>query len=150
MRVPAPGVSLSRPPKGGHYGLLTGPFKAGHYVLVAACLAIGCSNAAVDKAAGEGAGTGIAVGTSADAVTIENHTTRPLLNVRLTITAAGSAAPFVSVLPTLDAGHTRDVRLSDFHTEDGTLLDRAMNAPRDVKVSARDTLGNTYNETAEW
>lgn len=44
-----------------------------------------CSNAAIDKAAGDGPGAGIAVRRSATAVVVENNTGRPLLNVRATI-----------------------------------------------------------------
>jgi hypothetical protein len=109
-----------------------------------------CSNPAIEKAAGQGAGAGIAVRTSPDAVTIENHTTRPLLNVRVTVTAAGSDAPFVRVVPTIDTDQETDVRLADFMSEAGSVLDAGVNAPRSATVTARDTLGNSYSGTARW
>jgi hypothetical protein len=114
-----------------------------------ASLGSACSNAAIDKAAGEGAGAGIEVTTSDDAVTIANHTTRPLLNVRVTVTAAG-AGSFVRVVPTIDTGGEADVRLSEMQSADGSIFDPAANDPQRVTVAARDTLGNSYNATARW
>jgi hypothetical protein len=109
-----------------------------------------CSNPAIEKAAGQGAGAGIAVRTSADALTIENHTSRPLLNVRVSVTAAGSDAPFVKVVPTIDTDQQAEVRLSDFISEAGTVLDAGVNGPRSATVTARDTLGNSYSSGARW
>jgi hypothetical protein len=109
-----------------------------------------CSNPAVDKAAGSGAGAGIAVKPSADGLTIENHTTRPLLNVRITVTAAGSEAPFVRVVPAMEPDQDTAVRFADLATESGTLLDAAVNAPQSAAVAARDTLGNSYSASARW
>jgi hypothetical protein len=152
--VPSPGLPLIR---------ATAPlFRALHRLgqIGIACLVIalavcavsvaGCTNAAVDKAAGEGAGAGIELSTSADAVTIENHTTRPLLNVRVTLTATGGTAPFIKVVPTIDANQNVDVRLSEFRTEDAVTYDPAANVPKQVRVTARDTLGNSYDESADW
>ena len=110
----------------------------------------GCSNPAVDKAAGSGAGAGIAVKPSADGLTIENHTTRPLLNVRITVTAAGSEAPFERVVPAIEPDQDAAVRFADLATESGTLLDAAVNAPQSAAVAARDTLGNSYAAQARW
>src|SRR5262249_40080890 len=111
---------------------------------------VGCSNPAIDKAAGQGAGSGIAVKPAADGLTIENHTTRPLLNVRVTVTAAGSDAPFVRVVPAIDADRDAEVRFPDLVTESGTLLDAAVNAPQSAAVAARDTLGNSYSASTRW
>jgi hypothetical protein len=109
-----------------------------------------CSNPAVDKAAGHGAGAGIVVKTSAVGLTIENHTTRPLLNVRVTVTAAGTDMPFVRVLPAIDADQEAEVGLSELMSESGTILDAAVNAPQSAAVIARDTLGNSYNGGGRW
>jgi len=110
----------------------------------------GCSNPAVDKAAGSGAGAGIAVRPSADGLSIENHTTRPLLNVRITVTAAGSETPFVRVMPAIEPDQDTAVRFADLATESGTLLDAAINAPQTATVAARDTLGNSYSASTRW
>jgi hypothetical protein len=133
LRVPSPGVPLRR-----------------RLAVVTLLLTAACSNAALDKVAGQGAGAGIDVTTSGNAVTIGNHTTRPLLNVRLTINAAGSTEPFVRIVPTIETNQNQEVRLNDFHTEDGTLLDPAVNAPERISVAARDTLGNRYDADAKW
>jgi hypothetical protein len=109
-----------------------------------------CSNAAMDKAAGQGAGAGIAVRTSADGLTIENHTTRPLLNVRVTVTAAGADSPFARTVPAIDSDQEAAMRLSDLTSEGGTILDAGVNAPQSATVTARDTLGNSYRAAARW
>jgi hypothetical protein len=145
LRVPAPGLPLS------------GPRRAARRHAAACALSValvlglaGCSNPAIDKAAGQGAGAGIAVKPSADGLTIENHTTRPLLNVRVTVTAAGSEAPFVRVVPAIEPDQDASVRFPDLVTESGTLLDAAVNTPQSAAVAARDTLGNSYSASARW
>jgi len=88
--------------------------------------------------------------TSTAGLTVENHTTRPLLNVRVTVTAAGSDAPFVRVVPAIEPDQNAEVRFADLVTESGTLLDAAVNAPQSAAVAARDTLGNSYAAQAKW
>src|SRR3954471_10797325 len=61
LRVPAPGLPLTRSPRGGRGRL---PYRA--VAIALALSAGGCSSPAVDKAAGDGAGAGIAVTTAAD------------------------------------------------------------------------------------
>jgi len=143
--VPAPGLPLSGRRR-------AAPVRgAGHALLVALALGLaGCSNPAIDKAAGSGAGAGIAMQTSTAGLTVENHTTRPLLNVRVTVTAAGSDAPFVRVVPAIEPDQNAEVRFADLVTESGTLLDAAVNAPQSAAVAARDTLGNSYAAQAKW
>jgi hypothetical protein len=143
--VPASGLPLTRRPLAGRGRL--------PHCAVAIALALsagGCSSPAVDKAAGHGAGAGIAVTTSADGLTIENHTTRPLLNVRVAVSAAGADTPFVRVVPTIDTDQNADVRFSELLSEAGTLLDGAVNTPQSATVAGRDTLGNTYSANARW
>jgi hypothetical protein len=110
----------------------------------------GCSNPAIDKAAGRGAGAGITLKPSADGLTIENHTTRPLLNVRVTVTAAGAEAPFVRVVPSIEPEQTTEVRFAELLSESGALLDAGVNAPQSALVAARDTLGNAYSGSMRW
>ena len=143
--MPAPGLPLSGQRRA------AGVRGIGWAIAVALVLGLaGCSNPAIDKAAGSGAGAGIAVRPSADGLTIENHTTRPLLNVRVTVTAAGSEAPFVRVVPAIEPDQDAAVRFADLATESGTLLDAAVNAPQSAAVAARDTLGNSYAAQARW
>jgi hypothetical protein len=110
----------------------------------------GCSNPAIDKAAGRGAGAGITVRPSAEGLTIENHTTRPLLNVRVTVTAAGADTPFVRVVPAIEAEQNTDLRVADLLSESGAVLDAGVNAPQSALVAARDTLGNSYSGATRW
>jgi hypothetical protein len=143
--VPAPGLPLS--PASPH------PLTracAPAIALTVVLLANACSNAAIDKAAGTGAGSGIAVTTSTTGLAIENHTTRPLLNVRVSVTAMGAASPFVRVVPTIDADQQQEIQFADLQSEAGAPLDAQANAPQRATVSARDTLGNAYNAAAAW
>ena len=75
---------------------------------------------------------------------------RPLLNVRVTITDADTSTAFVMVVPTIDTGATGEAALASFRSEEGALLDPALVHPRDVKVTARDTLAQSYEMTAPW
>jgi hypothetical protein len=145
--VPAPGLSLTAARAVRRKRRIR---SAAPIALAFAWTVAACSNPAIEKAVGQGAGAGIAVRTSGDGLTIENHTTRPLLNVRVTVTAAGSDAPFVKVVPTIDADQDADVRLSDFMSEAGIVLDAGLNAPQRAAVTARDTLGNSYSGSARW
>ena len=111
-----------------------------------------CSNAAVNKAVGTGrdGDAALVVRMSESAVSIDNHAGRPLLNVRVTITDADTSTAFVMVVPTIDTGATGEAALTSFRSEEGTLLDPALVHPRDVKVTARDTLAQSYETTAPW
>jgi hypothetical protein len=94
-------------------------------LIAAACLLSACSNAAVSKAVGT-AGDGdtpIVVRPSKSAVVVENHAGRPLLNVRITIEATDILTP---------------------------LLDPSSVRPRQVQITARDTLAKSYDVTVPW
>ena len=108
-----------------------------------------CSNAAVDKAVGDGAGAGIAVRRSDAAVVVENNTGRPLLNVRATI-ETDTGGIFIQVQQALDTGQAANLNFPNFRSEDGTLFDMSMSHPTRVKVTARDTLANPYDATIDW
>ncbi|MDP2320095.1 MAG: hypothetical protein Q8O42_12260 [Acidobacteriota bacterium] len=108
-----------------------------------------CSNAAIDKAAGDGAGEGIAVRRSATAVVVENNTGRPLLAVRATI-ETDTGATFVQVLHALDTGQDADLAFANFRSEDGTLFELSMSQPARINVTARDTLAGTYEAGIDW
>ena len=120
-------------------------------LLAAATLLVisACSNAAIDKAAGDGPGAGIAVRHSATAVVVENNTGRPLLNVRATIETE-TGGTFVQVHQALDTGQTADMNFSNFRSEDGTLFELSMSQPARIKVTARDTLATQLEATIPW
>lgn len=112
---------------------------------------LACSNAAVDKAVGTADGAPAVVVTRAErGITVENRVGRPLLNIRIAIEGRGSGAVFVHTLPTLDTAATRDVPFADFRTEDGTLFEAGPVNPKQIKTTARDTLGNSYDVTTPW
>jgi hypothetical protein len=112
---------------------------------------LACTNTAVDKAVGTANGaSSIAVARGERGVTVENRAGRPLLNIRLEVQVRDNGAPFLYVLPTLDAGGSREIPYADFHTEDGTLLDAGSVAATEIKTTARDTLANSYNVAVPW
>lgn len=109
-----------------------------------------CTNAAVDKAVGSTDGPSAVTVTRTDTgITVRNQAGRPLLNIRIAIEPRDGGPAFVHTLPTLDAGLSRDVLLSDFRSEDGTLFDPGGRA-KQIKTTARDTLGNSYDVTTPW
>ena len=83
-------------------------------MLFGALLAVSCTSPAVSKAVGIGAdgATPIVVRTSESAVVVENHAGRPLLNVRITLTAPDAAKSFILVVPTLEIGATSEQPLT--------------------------------------
>jgi hypothetical protein len=121
-------------------------------ILCGAFLVASCTNPAVSKAVGTGTdgATPIVVRTSESAVVVENHAGRPLLNVRISITAADAAKPFVLVVPTIDIGATSEQPLTGFKSEDGTTLDPAAVHPTQAAITARDTLAKSYEVTVPW
>jgi hypothetical protein len=90
------------------------------------------------------------VRTTDSAVVVENHAGRPLLNVRVTITARDAPKPFLLVVPTIDAGATSEAALTTFRSEDATTLDPSVVHPTQVAITARDTLAKTYEITVPW
>jgi hypothetical protein len=112
---------------------------------------LACFNAAVDKAVGTTDGASAVVVTRAErGISVENRVGRPLLNIRIAIEGRDGGAVFVNTLPTLDTGATREVPFADFRTEDGTLFEAGSVAAKQVKTTARDTLGNNYAVTTPW
>ena len=121
-------------------------------MLSGALVVASCTSPAVSKAVGTGTdgATPIVVRTSESAVVVENHAGRPLLNVRITITAADSATPFVLVVPTIDAGATSEQPLTGFKSEDGIVLDPVTVRPTQAAITARDTVAKSYEVTVPW
>jgi hypothetical protein len=119
--------------------------------LIGACLLSACSNPAVSKAIGTGTDgdAPIVVRMSDSAVIVENHAGRPLLNVRITISAA-DATRFILVVPTIDTGATSDQPLTGFRSEDSTVLDPTTVHPAQVAITARDTVAKSYEVTMPW
>jgi hypothetical protein len=121
-------------------------------VVLAAALTQGCTNAAVSKAVGTGGdgGEAIVVRATTSAVVIENHSGRPLLNVRVTLTPADSSSPFIAVAPSIDTGATTELALTGFKTSDDVIFDPAVVRPTEIHVTARDTVAKSYDVTVPW
>ena len=93
---------------------------------VAECVFAAISSAAhAGRASPDGAqaATPVVVTTAASAVIIENHTGRPLLNVRVAVDAAGPSSPFITIVPTIDTDQTMTLQLSDFRTDEAVMFD---------------------------
>jgi hypothetical protein len=120
--------------------------------LIGACLLSACSNPAVSKAIGTGTDgdAPIVVRMSDSAVIVENHAGRPLLNVRITISAADAATRFILVVPTIDTGAISEQPLTGFRSEDSTVLDPTAVHPAQVAITARDTVAKSYEVTVPW
>ena len=114
-------------------------------VLLASLLLTACSSGPPDPATkGD-----IRISRTDVAVVIENRAGRPTLNIRATVDA-GEAGLFFTVVPTIETAETRTIRFAAFRTEDGTLLDPATVTPKEIKVTAKDTLNNDYEVTIPW
>ena len=112
---------------------------------------LACTNAAVDKAVGNASSdAAVVVARGERGITVENRAGRPLLNIRLVIEGRDNSAAFAFTLPTLDTGATREVPFADFRSDDGTLFEAGSVAAKQVKTTARDTLGNNYDVTTPW
>ena len=114
-------------------------------VIVAAILLTACSSGTPDLAT-KGK---IIVTRTEVAVVIENRAGRPTLNVRASVDA-GEAGLFFTVVPTIGTAERRTIRFAAFRTEDGTILDTAVATPKEIKVTAKDTLNNDYEVTLPW
>lgn len=121
-------------------------------ILVGALLVVSCTSPAVSKAVGTGTDgpAPLVVRTTESAVVVENHAGRPLLNVRITVSAPDVAKPFVLVVPTIEIGATSEQPLTGFRSEDGTVLDPSAVHPTQVAITARDTLAKSYEVTVPW
>ena len=115
-----------------------------------ASLLAACTNAAVDKAVGAGAGEGIAISRTNAGVTVTNNTGRPALDIRLNIELNDPAMPYFHIVPTLEPGQTVNLAFTDFRNEEGSLFDPKLVSPRQVKMTGRDTLANHYESTTPW
>lgn len=112
---------------------------------------LACSNAAVDTAVGTTNGvSSVVVARAERGITVENRAGRPLLNIRLVIEGRDSGPTFAYTLPTVDAGATREVPFADFRSDDGTLFDPGSYPAKQIKTTARDTLGKSYDVTTPW
>ena len=92
----------------------------------------------------------IVVRTSQSVVTVENHTGRRLLNIRVTITASDVATPFIMVLPTIEKDATSELPVTSFRSEESTMLDPGLVHPKEVRVTARDTFTRHHDVTVPW
>jgi len=120
-------------------------------ILLSAAISLtGCTNAAVDKAVGSGAGSGILVTRTDTGVAVANNTGRPVIEIFLNVELDDPRMPYFRLIPTMEPGQKLDLGFTDFRNEDGFLLDPRVVTPKQIKMTGRDTLANHYNSTTPW
>jgi hypothetical protein len=125
-----------------------------HWLSAAAVLLAGvafssCTNAAVDKAVGSGAGAGIAVARTPSGISVTNNTGRPALEIIVNVDV-DAPQPFFKQVPTLDTGQTVTLAFTDFRNEEGALFDPSAVTPKQIRMTGRDTLAQRYESTTPW
>lgn len=119
-------------------------------LLSAAVFLVSCTNAAVDKAVGSGAGSGIAVTRTDTGLSVANNTGRPAIEIFLNVELDDPRMPYFHLIPTMEPGQKLDLGFTDFRNEDGFLLDPRVVTPKQIKMTGRDTLANHYGSTTPW
>ena len=115
-------------------------------MLLVLCAAA-CGGDPESAAAAGTAGTAdapIAIEISNTYISVENRTGVPLLGGEMVITQLGARPPFRAALPRLENGLTRDFTLNTFRAPDGTLFNRTIARPRNLRLTAKDVNGKTH------
>ena len=107
--------------------------------------AAACSS---DNEAVQAADAPIGIETDQLSIDIENRTTGPLLEVRITVQTAG--APYTNYIPRLESRERKEFPLNSFMSRDGTNLNLRVTKPRAVQVTAVDLLKKQYDVKAPW
>jgi hypothetical protein len=79
-------------------------------------------------------------------VTVENRTGAPLVEGQMEITQLGVRPPFRITMQRLENGSARDFTLGQFRMADGTLFNRTIARARNLKLTAKDVNGKTYEQ----
>ena len=108
-----------------------------------------CSNTAVEKTSAPVEGEGITVRRADGAVIVENHTGRPLLNIRAAV-ETDTGGSFIQVVQALDTGQAATMNFANFRSDDGTLFELSMSQPTRIKVTARDSLAGQHEAIVAW
>ena len=113
------------------------------FLLLAFCTA-SCSGGSPEADATGGGPAPFAITVSQTYLTVENHTGDAVVSGAIEIIPVGILPPFRTQLPRLEAGGKRDVLLNTFKGGDGTPFNRNIARARQVKVTAKDRAGKTY------
>jgi hypothetical protein len=101
-----------------------------------------------DNEAVQAADAPIGIETDQLSIDIENRTTGPLLEVRISVQTAG--APYTNYIPRLESREKKEFPLNSFMSRDGTNLNLRVTKPRAVQVTAIDLLKKQYDVKAPW
>ena len=111
-----------------------------HFVL---CLAMSAGAAACSEAQGSG-DTNLVVEVLQDEITLENKTGSSISKGELSIVPMGFERPYVSNISYLTVGAKRSFPLNSFRGSDGSPFRREVAKGKSVKVTARDSVGKSY------
>jgi hypothetical protein len=117
-------------------------------LLLAAAALAACSSgdSAEAGAVGTSSSDPLAVTFTQSAITIENRTGVPVTDVRLQITPRGVYPPFRATMPRIETSQKVDVSLSQFRSADGTPFRQGVIRTRNLRVTATDVTGKTYEQ----
>jgi hypothetical protein len=123
-------------------------------VVLAACLAAGCSSTSTSAAGAVGTSGETAafmgVELSSIVMVIENQAAQPLLDIRLAIKPVGGATEFTKLVNRMEAGEKRTISLGDFGGRDGTPFSLRVVRPKEVGVTAVNLMGQKFSMTKPW
>ena len=118
----------------------------GAVLILAAVVLSGCAR---DHEVVQAADAPIRVEADQMSVTVQNKAGLPLLDLNVSIDAAGSP-PFTHLLTRLENGETHDISLSEFESVDGTTFNVRMMRPTAVRATAKDMTNKTYQVEIPW
>jgi hypothetical protein len=103
---------------------------------------------ASDKETVQAADASIGIETGQLFVTVENRSGGPLIDMTLTVQTP--SAPYTYMISRIEAGQKRDIAVNSFSSRDGTGLNLRLIRPRNVKATAKDLTGKSYEAAAPW
>jgi hypothetical protein len=130
------------------------PFRARGLVVfvvfaLAACSLAACSSgtkAEAGSVATNGEAPAIGLSFSQTYLTLENHTSAPIISGDISIVPVGLMPPFHTSLPRIEPGAKQDIMFNRFRGNDGTEFRRGVARAKRVRISAKDINGTAYQQ----
>jgi hypothetical protein len=93
--------------------------------------------------------TPLLVSITPSTVTLQNRTGLPLTDVNIVVVPYGPVE-FTKSFSRFETSEQREVPISEFRSSDGAALNLRFIKPRNVRVSAKDVVGKSYNIDVPW